>query len=117
LSKLLNPLEKLISERNFDRFQSGLKARFAAYRLEYTLTYSEPNDKSSMSLDFDSEQHIGRVTVWVSGECDMEILDVSTGKQVFYEHHQFNNELDFHRTYPRLVVFMRDALGWTSNDD
>ncbi|PSB58543.1 hypothetical protein C7B77_04265 [Chamaesiphon polymorphus CCALA 037] len=65
-----------------------------------------------MVLDFDSTKHIGRVSVWVSGECDMEILDVSTGKTVFYEHHQFTNEDDFHSKYLKLVLFMRDALDW-----
>lgn len=40
----INPLTQLILERGFDRFQSGLRSRFAAYRLKYTLTYCEPSD-------------------------------------------------------------------------
>ncbi|MEH2377588.1 MAG: hypothetical protein V7K27_01600 [Nostoc sp.] len=112
----LNPLTKLISERGFDRFQSGLRSRFAAYRLEYTLTYCEPSDNSAMRLDFDSSLHLGRVTVWESGACEMDILEISTGNNVFYESHQFNNENEFHRTYPRLVIVMRDILRLKSDD-
>ena len=56
------PLKNLISGRNFDRFQPGLKSRFAAYRLQYTLTYCEPSDNSAMRLDFETMQLIGRVT-------------------------------------------------------
>lgn len=49
----LDPLTQLISERGFDRFQSGLRSRFAAYRLEYTLTYCELSDNSAIRLLFD----------------------------------------------------------------
>ena len=109
------PLSHLISERGFDRFQSGLMSRFAAYQIEYELTYSESSDNPSMRLDFDSLWHLGRVTVWESGHCDMEILKISSGKTVFYEHHQLKSDREFHTTYSKLVVFMRDAYGpWSS---
>ncbi|MBD2603586.1 hypothetical protein H6G81_03340 [Scytonema hofmannii FACHB-248] len=112
----LNPLTQLILERGFDRFQSGLRSRFAAYRLEYTLTYCEPSDNSAMRLDFESSLHLGRVTVWESGACEMDILEISTGNNVFYESHQFNNKKEFYQTYPRLVIFMRDMLRLKSDD-
>ncbi|MEH2262425.1 immunity protein TriTu family protein [Nostoc sp.] len=112
----LDPLTQLISERGFDRFQPGLRSRFAAYRLGYTLTYCEPTDNSAMRLDFESSLHLGRVTVWESGACEMDILEISTGNNVFYESHQFKNEKEFHHTLPRLVIFMRDMLRLQSDD-
>ncbi|QMS90316.1 hypothetical protein HUN01_23035 [Nostoc edaphicum CCNP1411] len=112
----LNPLTQLISERGFNRFQSPLRSRFAAYRLEYTLTYCEPTDNSAMRLDFESSLHLGRITVWESGACEMDILEISTGNNVFYESHQLNNEKQFHQTYLRLVIFMRDMLRLKSDN-
>ncbi|WP_442944668.1 immunity protein TriTu family protein [Nostoc sp.] len=46
----------------------------------------------------------------------MDILEISTGNNVFYESHQFNNEKEFHRTFPKLVIFMRDMLRLKSDD-
>ncbi|NEU77918.1 hypothetical protein [Nostoc sp. UIC 10630] len=112
----LNPLTHLISERGFDRFQSGLRSRFAAYRLKYTLTYCKSSENPAMCLDFESLLHLGRVTVWESGACEMDILEISTGNNVFYESHQFNNEKQFHQTYLRLVIFMRDMLRLESDN-
>ncbi|MHC5728836.1 MAG: immunity protein TriTu family protein [Nostoc sp.] len=112
------PLTNLISGRNFDRFQPGLESRFAAYRLEYVLIYCEISDNPAMRLDFETSKLLGRVTVWESGDCDMEVIDIASGEYVFLEHHQFSNELEFHKTYPKLVVFMRDAFGnWSSAKD
>ena len=109
------PLKNLISGRNFDRFQTGLESRFAAYRLQYALTYCELSDNSAMCLDFETMKLLGRVTVWESGHCDMDVIEIDSGENVFREHHQFSNELEFHKTYPKLVVFMRDAFGsWSS---
>ena len=112
------PLKNLISGRGFDRFQPGLESRFAAYRLQYVLTYCEPSDNSAMRLDFETTKLLGRVTVWESGECDMEAIDIESGDYVFREHHQCSNEMEFHRTFPKLVVYVRDAFGsWSSAKD
>ena len=112
LGRSMEPLTDLITGRGFDRYQDGLRSRFAAYRLDYELTYCTPTDNPAMRLDFQSPLHVGRVTVWESGACDMEVLDVATGDMVFYEHHELAAEKEFHEVYPRLVIFMREATGW-----
>jgi hypothetical protein len=113
----MHPLTDLIVERGFDRFQSGLEARFEVDGIQYKLTYCEPTGNAAMRLDFESSLHIGRVTVWESGACHMEALSIETGHTVFDQHHQFNNEQEFHFTYPNLVIFMRGALGGLQADD
>ena len=108
----MKPLAELISGRGFDKFQPGLTSRFKAYKFAYRLTYCEPTDDTAMRLDFESPLHLGRVTAWESGACDLEALEISTGSVVFTEHHQLNSEDEFHNILPRLVLFMRDATGW-----
>ena len=106
------PLASLISDKGFNQYQRGLRSRFRAYGLIYELTYCEVSDDSAMRLDFESLFHIGRVTVWESGKCDLEILKVPGGSTVFSEHHRLQSENEFHQIYPRLTEYMRDALGW-----
>lgn len=77
--------------------------------LGYTLTYCEPTDNSAMRLDFEATDLIGRVTVWESGACEMEVLDTASGRTVFDEHQDFSSEQQFFETYPRLVLFMNDS--------
>lgn len=103
-------LTNLISGRGFDRFQAGLISRFKSFGFQYQLTYCEPTINPAMRLDFDSPLHRGQVTVWESGSCDLEVLDASTGEVVFNQHHELSSEMEFHQTYPALVLFMRDAL-------
>jgi hypothetical protein len=68
-----------------------------------------------MRLEIETMKLLGRVTVWESGHCDLEVIDVESGGYIFYEHHQFSNEIEFHRTFPKLVVYMQDAFGsWPS---
>jgi len=106
------PLAELISKRGFDKFQPGLVARFKAFHLNYGLTYGAPTDNPAMCLDFESPLHLGRVIVWESGECDLEVLEVSSGKTVLLEHHQLNSEIEFHHLLPKVALLMRDAMDW-----
>jgi hypothetical protein len=104
------PLAALISGRGFDKYRPGLAARFKAFGLGYELTYCEPTDNPAMRLDFESPIHLGRITAWESGECNLEVLEISTGKTVLQDH-QLSNEGEFHSILPKLVLFMRDAVG------
>jgi hypothetical protein len=71
------PLSDLISGRGFERYQPGLRSRFGANRFRYEVTYCEPTDNPAVRIDLDSAVHIGRMTAWESGECDLEVLDIA----------------------------------------
>jgi hypothetical protein len=43
-------------------------------------------NKPSAAADFDTSQGIGRISMWVSGETDFEVLQRSDGKNVFFRH-------------------------------
>ena len=36
-------------------------------------------------VDFNGGARIGRITVWASGECDLEAIDAHTGEQILWE--------------------------------
>lgn len=101
----------LISDRGFERFQTGLVARFRAHGISYSVTYGEPTQKTAMWLDFETDDAIGRVTLWESGECDMEVLDATTGGDLLREHHDFKTTEEFHATYPKVPLLLRKIRG------
>jgi hypothetical protein len=45
-------------------------------------------NKPSAFADFDTDLRIGRISVWVSGESDFEVLRRSDGKHVFFRHEE-----------------------------
>lgn len=108
--------EELVTERGFDRYQSGLVVRFQAYRLEYKLSYGEPTAKPCLWMDFSSERTrtIGRVTLWESGECDLEVIDSKSGDDILRETHSFSSPDLFFSTYPKVPILMRGA-DWSSD--
>ena len=104
-----DPLTDLIRNRSFDRFQDGLKARFAAYQFIYELTYGEHTDNSAMYLDFEDKNLMGRMTVWESGFCDLEVIEIETAKQIFWRHYQLHDERAFHQLLADFFLFLRDG--------
>lgn len=106
------PLAALISGRQFDDFQPGLKSRFRAYRFHYQLTYGEPTDNCAMYLNLESPLHLGRVTAWESGACELKVVEKSSGNVVLLERHELSSEEAFQDLWPKLVLFMRNAVGW-----
>jgi hypothetical protein len=45
-------------------------------------------NKPSVFADFDTDLGIGRISVWVSGESDFEVLRRSDGKHAFLHHEE-----------------------------
>lgn len=103
------PLSELIRNRGFDRYQGGLDSRFRAYKFEYQLTYGEPSDNSAMYVDFAYQNQQGRMTVWESGECDLEVLDSQTGQNILCKHYELKEERDFHLLLANFALYFRDG--------
>lgn len=101
------PLSNLVKERGFDRFQDGLKARFFDYK--YELTYHPITSNSAMSIDFEKSGKIGRMTVWESGECDVEALEMKSGKLLFWKHYELKDEREFHKCLANFFLYFRDG--------
>lgn len=109
LLMLTKPLTNLISQRGFERYKEGLHARFAAYRFSYSHDYYNATENASLHLNVKSQKYLGQVVVWESGDCELKAVDATSGEIVFFEHYRFNNEDDFHSTFAKLIIFMRDS--------
>ncbi|MGF1530483.1 MAG: hypothetical protein ACFCU4_03880 [Puniceicoccaceae bacterium] len=104
----------LISGRKFESYQDGLKSRFRAHRIGYHVTYCDHISKPSITLDFDTDQAVGQVVLWESGECDLEVIDVVTGKDLIREQHVFDSldsPMSFFNTYTKVPLLLRKIRG------
>lgn len=109
---------ELISGRKFDLYQDGLRSRWRSWRIEYHLTYGDPTPKPALWMDFTTDEALARVTLWESGECDMEVLDAESGTDLLREHHEFSSSAEFFETYPKVPIFLRQHRGdaWPRTD-
>jgi len=107
----LETFPELVSGHQFDRYQTGLISRWRARSIGYELTYGTPTAKSAMWLDFTTDQAIGRVTLWESGECDMEVIDCATGGDILREHFDFKSSEEFFATYPKVPLLLLRLRG------
>lgn len=57
-------------------------------------TPTENTDNNSIHADFDTNEYIGRITLWESGECDMEILDIVSEDTILSKHYVFVHQED-----------------------
>ena len=83
-----------------DVFEGWIRAKkdwFEKMGLQYEVTKSPLHiDKPSERIDFDNEKFLSRITVWETGECNLEVLDVETGMTILDSDFvlQPNNVLD-----------------------
>jgi hypothetical protein len=101
----------LVSRRGFDRYQDALITRWQAHRINYSLSYGPSTAKSGMYMDFGTDQAVGRVSLWESGECDLEVLDAESGNHLLLEHHEFTSLEEFFVTYVKVPLLLRKIRG------
>lgn len=51
----------------------------------------------SITVDNFSQVCIGRISVWETGEMDVEILHFETEERLMYEHYELDDEPDFNK--------------------
>ena len=73
----------------------------AAEGLAYTFTM-EPKGGSAR-IDAEGDSAFGRVTVWASGLCDIEVIDADEGEQVLYRHVELTGEAELFRCLDEMV--------------
>ena len=75
------------------------------------MAYGDPTSEPALRLDFETDDAIGRVTLWESGECDMEVSDTRRGADLLSEHHEFKTTDVFFAAYPKVPLLLRKIRG------
>ena len=98
-------LSDLISNREFSQYyDNGLTSRFNALRVMHELVYSEKSANPSLQLTLQNESYIYKLVLWESGDCNIEALELETGKKIFNEQFQFESSSQFFEKYPEAIV-------------
>lgn len=63
--------------------------------IDQIIENDEPTDNNGMAVDYLSEICLGRVSVWQSGDVDIEILDISSEEVLLYKHYDSLKIVDF----------------------
>ncbi|NPD25808.1 hypothetical protein D7Y27_16690 [Corallococcus sp. AB004] len=72
----------------FHRWFSECGARLASPGVSIEFREVTNGDPRSARIDLESDSKLGRATVWETGLCDLELLDVETQEPLLYRHHE-----------------------------
>ncbi len=59
--------------------------KFKQMTIDFSDLLNQENDKPSQFVDIFGEMQSARVSLWETGECDFEIIDNDTSKNIFWE--------------------------------
>jgi len=100
-----NPtFQQLISGRYFsEAYDNGLTSRFNSRRLKHSLVYREDSSNPSFRMDLENSEYMYRLTLWESGNCHIEAVNIRTGEYVVEKDYQFSSPKEFFTEYPGSV--------------
>lgn len=76
------------------------------YQLEMVKSPSDVVQKS-LRLDFDSDNYIARITLWESGDSQLEIIEVVSEKMIFDEYFKINADFNFSKAFENFINILK----------
>ncbi len=104
------PLEGLISGKGWKGLWDLIQQLAGSAGVQAEATFCSPTDNSALRVDVSGKQRVGRITVWESGACELEALDVSTGRSTFSSHSDAASERDFLKAFETLLAACEGRL-------
>ena len=94
----------------FQQFLEDNRELLVRQRIEIAEVYTTPSNASvpGMYADFYTETRIGRITIWSTGDCDLEILDADSACQLFWEHRLVSPSTDFASAFQKFMEKLTD---------
>lgn len=88
--------------------QEDFLQRFAQWaQVHGELTWSKESRNPSVRLDMGTESKVGRITYWLSGFCDAEVLLTDSEEVVYYNHWDLLMPKDFEVDFKIFINNMR----------
>jgi len=79
--------------------------------IDQIIENDEPTDNDGIAVDYLSKICLGRVSVWESGDVDMEILNISSEEVLFYKHYDSLKTVDFNKLLQEFFDVMQHGTG------
>ena len=102
---MIESLHQLISQRGFDELRPAVESRFRAHGVRYTIHYGDTPPTSSLFVRLESEERIGEVCAWESGDCEVQFAEFKKDG-VKSVHHQLISDRDFHSRLADVFLFV-----------
>lgn len=67
-------------------------------------------NNNCIAVDYLTKKCLGRVSVWETGNIDVEILDIESEKSLLYEHYEGDDQSDFEKLLSKFFRVLRDGL-------
>ncbi|MFJ8533265.1 hypothetical protein [Streptomyces sp. NPDC093591] len=99
---LLSALRSWVVERGTDPGAEGVSLTLDESRIGM--------DKASLSLAIDGDDFVGQLTVWESGEAELEFAEVGTGA-ARHEHREFHSVADLRQALADLLTWSGETGG------
>jgi hypothetical protein len=84
----------------FQEKRANLEA--LGYQLEINKSFID-KQIDFIRLDLDSDRKIARISLWNSGECQAEIIDVDSEKTLLDEHLDLNENINFDKAFENFL--------------
>jgi len=96
-----------ISGHDFDKQQERYFSGLAFSDVDYLYTYSLPCDNPCLRIDFDNCKQLSRITMWESGECDIEVISLTDSTRVIDEVSELKTINEFEDKLLSLIEYMK----------
>ena len=97
----------LISGHDFDKQRERYFSGLALSDVDYLCAYSLPCDNPCIRIDFDNSKQLSRITIWESGECDIEAISLTDSTRVFDEISELKTIGEFENKLLSLIEYMK----------
>jgi hypothetical protein len=77
------------------------EVRLRAKGVEFSI--SDPGIRDNQWVDMDSKGYIARITLWIGGECDMEVIERKSGDRILWENTVLRNLEEMEDTFQRFI--------------
>ena len=79
--------------------------------IDQIIKNDEATDNDGIAVDYLSEICLGRVSVWESGDVDMEILNINSEEVLLYKHYDSLKTVGFNQLLQEFFDVMRNGTG------
>lgn len=96
-----------ISEHGFDNQLEHYFSTLALSNVGYLYTYSSFCNTPCLRIDFDNCKQLSRITIWESGECNIEVISIKNSTRMIDESSKLKTIGEFEDKLLSLVEYIK----------
>jgi len=97
----------LITGHDFDQQLDRYFDNLTSTDVDYLYAYSKPGKNPCLIIDFDNHLQLSRITLWESGECDIEAIALAGSTKIIGEISELKTMGEFEDKLLGLIEYMK----------